>query len=169
MGFFDDKYIPLLDSITYEIELKPKKVDPQGRIRTPEEIKNGTKVFLHTICIDKIGNVYILPAKNINGQCVEYFTHEHIIKAAMGDIKSKQLIENARNEIKAIFNKDLLSDVFIQRLYEQEKDTILSSINRHRMEDGESLLTITMPASAKTANNFTPNDFSLIIITALNK
>ena len=52
MGFFDDKYIPLLDSITYEIELKPKKVDPQGRIRTPEEIKNGTKVFLHTICID---------------------------------------------------------------------------------------------------------------------
>ena len=70
---------------------------------------------------------------------------------------------------KTIFNKDLLSDVFLQRLYEQEKDAILQSINRHRIEDGESLLTITMPDSVKTVNNFTPNDFSLIIITALNK
>lgn len=169
MGIFENKYIPLLDSVTYEIELKPKKVDSSGRIRTPEEIKSGTKVFLHTVCIDKIGNVYILPAKNINGDCVEYFTHEHIIKAAMGDMQSKLLIESARNEIKTIFNKDLLSDIFLQRLYEQEKDAILQSINRHRLEDGEALLTITMPASVKTVNNFTPNDFSLIIITALNK
>ena len=169
MGIFENKYIPLLDSVTYEIELKPKKVDSSGRIRTPEEIKRGTKVFLHTVCIDKIGNVYILPAKNINGDCVEYFTHEHIIKAAMGDMQSKLLIESARNEIKTIFNKDLLSDIFLQRLYEQEKDAILQSINRHRLEDSEALLTITMPASVKTVNNFTPNDFSLIIITALNK
>ena len=125
MGFFENKYIPLLDSITYTIEIKPKKVDPHGRIRTPEEIKNGTKEFLHSIYIDKIGNVYIIPMKLVNGDCVEYYTHEDIIKAAMGDANSKLLIENARNEIKAIFNKDLLNDIFMQRLYDQEKDAIL--------------------------------------------
>ena len=80
MSLFEDKYIPLLDSITYTIEIKPKKVDPHGRIRTPEEIKNGTKEFLHSIYIDKIGNVYIIPMKLINGDCVEYYTHEDIIK-----------------------------------------------------------------------------------------
>lgn len=169
MGLFENKYIPLLDSITYTIEIKPKKVDPHGRIRTPEEIKNGTKEFLHSIYIDKIGNVYIIPMKLINGDCVEYYTHEDIIKAAIGDANSKLLIEKARNEIKAIFNKDLLNDIFMQRLYDQEKDAILPSINRHREEDGEPILTIAMPTSPKTVNNFTPNDFSLIILTALNK
>ena len=135
MGIFENKYIPLLDSVTYEIELKPKKVDPSGRIRTPEEIKNGTKVFLHTVCIDKIGNVYILPAKNINGECVEYFTHEHIIKAAMGDMQSKLLIESARNEIKTIFNKDLLSDKYIHDCYKP-----LNKCNKNDQESIEKLL-----------------------------
>ena len=169
MSVFENKYIPLLDSVTYSIEIKPKKVDPYGRIRTPEEIKNGTKEFLHSIYIDKNGNVYIIPLKTINGEYVEYFTHEDIISAAMGDAKARQLIENARNEIKAIFNKDLLSDVFLQRLYDQEKDAILQSINRHRIEDEEPILSITMPDSPKTVNNFTTIDFSLIILTAVNK
>jgi hypothetical protein len=169
MNFFENKYIPLLDSITYTIEIRPKKVDPYGRIRTPEEIKNGTREFLHSIYIDKVGNVYIIPMKLVNGDCVEYYTHEDIIKAAMGDAQSRLLIENARNEIKTIFNKDLLSDVFMQRLYEQEKDAILQGINRHREEDGEPIITITMPSSPKTVNNFTPHDFSLIILTALSK
>ena len=35
MWIFENKYIPLLDSVTYEIEIRPKKVDPSGRIRTP--------------------------------------------------------------------------------------------------------------------------------------
>ena len=169
MKFFENKYIPLLDSITYTIEIRPKKVDPYGRIRTPEEIKNGTKEFVHTVYVDKMGNVYIIPMKLIDGDYEEYFTHEDIISAAMGDLKAKSRIECARNDIKALFNKDLLSDVFLQRLYDQEKDAILNSINRHREEDGEPALTITMPDSPKTVNNFTPNDFSLLILTALNK
>ena len=169
MWIFENKYIPLLDSVTYEIEIRPKKVDPSGRIRTPEEIKNGTKIFLHTVYIDRIGNVYIVPAKNVNGDCVEYYSHEDIIKAAMGDAQSKLVIENARKEIFASFNKDLLADNFLQKLYEHEKEAILNSINRHRQEDGEPELTITMPPCIKTVNTFTPNDFSFIIITALNK
>lgn len=127
MGIFENKYIPLLDSVTYEIEIRPKKVDSSGRIRTPEEIKNGTKIFLHTVYIDRIGNVYNVPAKNVNGDCVEYYSHEDIIKAAMGDAQSKLVIENARKEIFASFNKDLLADNFLQKLYEHEKEAILNS------------------------------------------
>ena len=169
MSFLDNKYIPLLDSITYTIDLKPKKVDPNGRIRTPEEIKNGTKQFVHTVYIDKAGNVYIIPLKYENGSWVECYSHEDIVKAAVNDLNSKALIEKTREEFKEMFKKDILSDTFLQRLYEQEKDYILRDINDHRAEDDEPLLTITMPPAPKTHTTFTNYDFSNIILTLQNK
>ena len=45
----------------------------------------------------------------------------------MGDAQSKLVIENARKEIFASFNKDLLADNFLQKLYEHEKEAILNS------------------------------------------
>lgn len=168
MAILENKYIPLFDSIMYSIDIMPKKIDPYGRIRTPEEIKKGTKEFVHSIYIDRLTNVYIIPMKYENGLWVEYYSHEDIIKAALGDVKSKELIEAARIEIKQIFNKDIHNDVFFQRLYDKEKDSILTDINKHRQEDEEPLLTFAMPVSPKTVNNFSPQELTRVMLIALN-
>lgn len=167
MSILDNKYIPMQDSIMYTIDLIPKKVDPNGRIRTPEEIKNGTKEFVHTVYIDQIGNVYIIPMKYEDNVWIDYYTPIDIVKTAMGDKAAKQLIESCRTQIKEEFKRDLISDIFMQRLYDNEKDQILDSINRRRLENDEEPLNITLPNSPKTISNFTLSELKIVIDSAL--
>lgn len=167
MEVLEGKYIPILDSIMYSIDIMPKKIDPNGRIRTPEEIKKGTFEFVHSVYIDRIGNVYIVPSKCVDGQWIDCYTPQDIVKAVLMDIKSKALIESVRAELKELYKKDLLSDTFLQRLYDQEKDSILPSMNKHRAEYGEELLNFAMPASPKTIFNMTYLEAVQVMHTAL--
>ena len=167
MGIFDKKYIPMLGFATYTINITPKKVDPQGRIRTPEEIKNGTFKFVHTVYMDTSANIYIIPMKqDEDGEWVDCFSPHHIIEAANGDVVAKKVIEDCRSELINLYKKDLLSDSFLQRLYEQEKDDILKVINRNREEEGQYTINYPLPSSPKTVNNFTSAELIDLLITA---
>ncbi len=166
MAELDNKYIPMQGDVTYTIDIRPKKVDPTGRIRSAEEIKKGTKEFVHTVYIDTVGNVYIIPSKFEDGEWVDAYTPRDIIQAAMGDEEAKKVLDDARAQIKQQFGKDLMSDGFMQRLYDQEKDAILDSVNRRRLEDGEEPIDMKMPKSPKTANNFTRAELNTVLATA---
>ena len=167
MSILENKYIPMYGFATYTIDIRPKKVDPTGRIRTPEEIKNGTFQFVHTIYIDYCSNVYLIPMKcDDEGEWNDYFSPDDIVKAAHGDQNAKKLIEDCRAEIIALYKKDLLSDSFLQTLYEREKDQILASVNKNRLEEGETILNVTLPLSPKTVNNFTTMEIVAVLHTA---
>ncbi len=166
MAALDNKYIPLLDSTMYSIDIMPKAVAPDGRRRSAEEIKRGTKQLIHTVYIDTTGNVYMIPAKYEDGQWVDVFSPTDIVNAAMGDEEAKAKLQECRSELKAYYGKDVMSDGFMQRLYEKEQDGILQSINARRQEDGEELIVMDLPESPKTATNFTREELSTVLATA---
>lgn len=164
MSILESKYIPMKGTISYRIPIKPPKIDSlTGRIRTPEEIKNGIKDFIHSIYIDMLDNVYIIPSKYENEGWYDAYTPIDIVKAAMGDEAAKKLIDEYRVKIKQSFNRDLMSDAFLQRIYDQEKADILNDINKSLLEDGFGAIEVNMPDSPKTAANFSLEELRAII------
>ena len=166
MAELENKYIPMQGYASYNVPVRPPRVD-NGRVRTPEEIEEGTKNFRHTFYLDETGHVYIIPSMDVDGKWVDAYSPTDVVRAAMGDPEAKAKLDKCRKSLKEFYGRDLMSDKLMQTLYDQEKGELIAAINSAREEDGlEPLDNIRLPKSPKTATNFTPSDLARVVASA---
>ena len=95
MAELENKYIPMQGYASYNVPVRPPRVD-NGRVRTPEEIEEGTKNFRHTFYLDETGHVYIIPSMDVQESqkflpdCLHRVVRQTYLHTVLTDVQELQ-------------------------------------------------------------------------------